>query len=235
MPIFRSKQYVLRVGLFFFCLITFFPASGCGGVQENSLLFRQEETGQEEGSKAAIPTADSEREELVQKENMSREETVLPANCVIHICGAVRNPGVYELPDGSRIMDAVRAGGGFLPEADPSACNLAARIADGCQIYIMTQEESSRTQVLPEAGIQPGNTGMAVTGNGGQPEDDGKVNLNTADAKALKMLPGIGDSRAAAIIAWREENGQFDRIEDIMKVSGIKQAAFEKIKDIIRV
>lgn len=227
MPVFKLNQCALKLGLFFFIAVT--GTFGCGSAQEDSLLFRQEETNQEaEAAGAVLPP--------VETEETDREETGLTACYVIHICGAVRNPGVYELPEGSRIMDAVRAGGGFLPEADQAACNLAARVVDGCQIYIMTQEESSlAASGLPEAGIQAENAGLSAGGNGGGTADDGKVNLNTADAGSLKTLPGIGDSRAAAIITWREENGRFDRIEDIMKVSGIKQAAFEKIKDKIKV
>lgn len=156
------------------------------------------------------------------------------AGCIVHICGAVRSPGVYELPAGSRLIDAVNAGGGFLPEADQSACNLAAVVTDGCQIYIMTEEESHQEgNGLHTAGIQEpqAQSRQALQEEAGEQ----KVNLNTADADSLKTLPGIGDSRAAAIIAFREEYGYFQRIEDIMKVSGIKQAAFDKIKDKITV
>lgn len=161
---------------------------------------------------------------------------------VVHICGAVKAPGVYELPGGSRVMDAVAAGGGFLEEADQSACNLAEKVTDGCQIYIMTREESSLAAQPLAAGIQPASAGASAGGEAGAQSGatadtgggaDGKVDLNTADAAALKTLPGIGDSRAAAILAWREENGRFTCIEDIMKVSGIKQGAFDKIKDLI--
>ncbi len=148
----------------------------------------------------------------------------------VHVCGAVACPGVYELPEGSRVTDAVEAGGGFLEEADPAACNLAQPVTDGCQIYIPTKEEGSRLQ--RPAGIG-GIRQEALAENAGA--DDKKVNLNTADLAALKTLPGIGDSRAAAILAWRQENGLFSCIEDIMKVSGIKQAAFEKIRDRITV
>ena len=139
-------------------------------------------------------------------------------------------------------MDAVAAGGGFLEEADQSACNLAEKVTDGCQIYIMTREESSLAAQPLAAGIQPASAGASAGGEAGAQSGatadtggsaDGKVDLNTADAAALKTLPGIGDSRAAAILAWREENGRFTCIEDIMKVSGIKQGAFDKIKDLI--
>ena len=161
---------------------------------------------------------------------------------VVHICGAVSAPGVYELPAGSRIIDAVEAGGGFLPEADEACCNLAEEIVDGCQIYIMTKSEScAEGQTEKKAGIQTSpdsdmqTTDINVRSNSTTALENGLVNLNTADVAALMTLPGIGESRAKAIISYREQQGAFTKIEDIMKISGIKQAAFSKIKDKITV
>ena len=161
---------------------------------------------------------------------------------VVHICGAVSAPGVYELPAGSRIIDAVEAGGGFLPEAEEACCNLAEEIVDGCQIYIMTKSESCADgQTEKKAGIQTSpdsdmqTTDRNVRSNSALALENGLVNLNTADVAALMTLPGIGESRAKAIISYREQHGAFAKIEDIMKISGIKQAAFSKIKDKITV
>lgn len=161
---------------------------------------------------------------------------------VVHICGAVSAPGVYELPAGSRIIDAVEAGGGFLPEAEEACCNLAEEIVDGCQIYIMTKTESCADgQTEKKAGIQTSpdsdmqTTDRNVRSNSAPALENGLVNLNTADIAALMTLPGIGESRAKAIISYREQHGAFAQIEDIMKISGIKQAAFSKIKDKITV
>ena len=161
---------------------------------------------------------------------------------VVHICGAVSAPVVYELPAGSRIIDAVEAGGGFLPEAEEACCNLAEEIVDGCQIYIMTKSESCADgQTEKKAGIQTSpdsdmqTTDRNVRSNSAPALENGLVNLNTADIAALTTLPGIGESRAKAIISYREQHGAFAKIEDIMKISGIKQAAFSKIKDKITV
>ena len=161
---------------------------------------------------------------------------------VVHICGAVSAPGVYELPAGSRIIDAVEAGGGFLPEAEEACCNLAEEIVDGCQIYIMTKAESCADgQTEKKAGIQTSpdsdmqTTDRNVRSNSAPALENGLVNLNTADVAALMTLPGIGESRAKAIISYREQHGAFAKIEDIMKIRGIKQAAFSKIKDKITV
>ena len=193
--------------------------------------------GDTDQNRKAEPSAGStDRTEL---SDASSEET---KTLVVHICGAVSAPGVYELPAGSRIIDAVEAGGGFLPEAEEACCNLAEEIVDGCQIYIMTKSESCADgQAEKKAGIQTSpdsdmqTTDRNVRSNSAPALENGLVNLNTADVAALMTLPGIGESRAKAIISYREQHGAFAKIEDIMKISGIKQAAFSKIKDKITV
>ncbi len=193
--------------------------------------------GDTDQNRKAEPSAGStDRTEL--SDASSEEEKTL----VVHICGAVSAPGVYELPAGSRIIDAVEAGGGFLPEAEEACCNLAEEIVDGCQIYIMTKSESCADgQTEKKAGIQTSpdsdmqTTDRNVRSNSAPALENGLVNLNTADIAALMTLPGIGESRAKAIISYREQHGAFAQIEDIMKISGIKQAAFSKIKDKITV
>lgn len=193
--------------------------------------------GDTDQNRKAEPSAGStDRTEL--SDASSEEEKTL----VVHICGAVSAPGVYELPAGSRIIDVVEAGGGFLPEADEACCNLAEEIVDGCQIYIMTKTESCADgQTEKKAGIQTSpdsdmqTTDRNVRSNSATALENGLVNLNTADVAALMTLPGIGESRAKAIISYREQHGAFAQIEDIMKISGIKQAAFSKIKDKITV
>lgn len=135
----------------------------------------------------------------------------------IYVCGAVNEPGVVELPDGCRAADAVREAGGMTEEADTAYVNLAARLQDGEKLFIPTVREAEALSQQQEA------------------ENAGVVNLNTADSTALCSLPGIGESRAADIIAYREQNGPFASKEDIMKVPGIKTGAYEKIKDKITV
>ena len=135
----------------------------------------------------------------------------------VHICGEVEKPGVYELEEGSRVFQAVEAAGGFTAEASQSSMNLAETIADGMQIVILSKEEAEAVQAAAEESAA------------------GLVNINQASKEQLMALPGIGESRAEDIIRYREESGGFQRIEDIMKVSGIKDAAFQKIKDSIAV
>lgn len=232
----RLPALLLFLGLFLFC--------GCADQKADAYFFEEAETMSGAGNAETEEQSVAESIEPVTEQDRITSQ---PSVCIVHICGAVKNPGVYELPEGSRVMDAVEAGGGFLEEADQAACNLAQPVIDGCQIYIMSKEESSSLEeAVKSAGIQ--NTEEAAFGKAAEAElaakgaaasadvgGTGKVNLNTADASLLKTLPGIGDSRAEAIIIYRQEHGQFDCIEDIMKVSGIKQAAFEKIKDRITV
>lgn len=148
-------------------------------------------------------------------EGYSAEEAA-PAVIYVFVCGAVRQPGVVALPDGSRAEAGVLAAGGMREDADVDYVNLAAPLTDGEKLYIPTLEEGALLKQEDAGG-------------------GGLVNINTADAALLCTLPGIGESRASDIIAYREQNGAFDKIEDIMKVPGIKEGAFEKLKDLITV
>lgn len=137
-----------------------------------------------------------------------------PAEICVYVCGAVNAPGVYTLPAGSRVYEAVRMAGGLSDEADERAVNQAELLTDGRQVTIPTKAE-----VLKE---EEGAAG-------------GPVNINTAGVSELMRLSGVGESRAKDIIAYRKEHGAFSVPEDIMKVPGIKEAVFEKIKDDITV
>lgn len=156
----------------------------------------------------------------------------------VDVCGAVANPGVFQLAAGSRVFQAIEAAGGYLPEAALTCVNRAGVLTDGQQLYILTQEEMERQGLDPAemAGASDGQmNGSAGTGqNAGltvQAQQDNRININTADKAQLTMLTGIGATRAQAIIAYREENGPFAAIEDIMNVQGIKEGTFAKIKD----
>lgn len=140
----------------------------------------------------------------------------------VHICGQVKEPGVYELPEGSRVFEAVEAAGGFTEKAAAEALNLAEKITDGMKITVYDREEASTLEA----------SGASESGG---PGSGGLVNINTAGKEALMTLSGIGESKAEDIIRYREESGGFKKIEDIMKVPGIKNAGFQKIKDRITV
>ena len=133
----------------------------------------------------------------------------------VHVCGAVNAPGVVEIPEGSRGQAALEAAGGFAEDAAEDAVNLAEVLRDGMQLYFPTKEESVAWTAQQQA------------------ESEGLVNLNTAGVEALCTLPGIGEAKAKAIVAYREANGAFERVEDIMKVSGIKESAYNQIKELV--
>ncbi len=139
----------------------------------------------------------------------------------VHICGEVNRPGVYELPAGSRVFEAVEAAGGFTEDAALNVLNLAQKVSDGMKLVILSEEEA---EALSEESL-----------SGTEVESDGRININTASKEQLMTLTGIGESRADDIIRFREESGGFKKIEDIMKVPGIKNAGFQKIKDRITV
>ena len=161
-----------------------------------------------------------------------------PEMIYVDVCGAVANPGVFQLAVGSRVFQAIEAAGGYLPEAVQNCVNRAGVLTDGQQLYILTQEEMERQGLDPAEMSRASDgqmNGSAGTGQNtemtAQVQQDNRININTADEAQLTTLTGIGATRAQAIIAYREENGPFAAIEDIMNVQGIKEGTFAKIKD----
>jgi competence protein ComEA len=142
-----------------------------------------------------------------------------PAPIRVHVSGAVRQPDVYELPAGCIVKDAVETAGGPTDNADLDGVNLAVELRDQQQVYVPRQGET-----VP----------MAPSSAGGG-DVSGPVNINIATAAELESLPGIGPKTAEAIVKYREANGPFQTIEDIMDVPGIAEGTFEKIKDRITV
>jgi competence protein ComEA len=190
-----------------FIVLFVFLLGGCGE-QTGAYLDADASTEQEPVSTQEIPAV------------TQTDEPIL-----VYVCGEVESPGVYELTGGSRICDAVEAAGGFTDAASREYWNLAEPLSDGEMLYFPTVREAKERQESVAEGTS-GTTGLA---------DDGKININTADAAQLMQIPGIGESRAEAILSYRRENGSFSSVEDIMKVSGIKNALFEKMKDYITV
>lgn len=141
-------------------------------------------------------------------------------NIFVYVCGAVQKPGVYELLPGQRICDAIAAAGGLSEQAAGDSLNQAEVLSDGQMLRVLTTEEA--------ATVQPGQETA-------ESSRDGRVDINTADASALMSLPGIGQSKADAIIAYRNEHGVFKAPEELMNISGIKEGVYQKIKDSIKV
>ena len=176
--------------------------------------------------------------EQAEDENISAPENNTPedrrdvensekSGVYVYICGEVIKPGVYELSGDSRIYEAVDAAGGFTENAARECVNLASKVSDGMQITIYNREEAASLQA--DSASVGGNAGKSGTSG------SGLVNLNTATKEELMTLKGIGESKAEDIIRYREKSGGFKKIEDIMKISGIKENGFQKIKDSITV
>ena len=188
-------------------------------------------TGSDSGKHTSDADIDNGSEAVSDKEMQQ-------AMIYVDVCGAVANPGVFQLAAGSRVFQAIEAAGGYLPEAALTCVNRAGVLTDGQQLYILTQEEMERQGLDPAemAGASDGQmNGSAGTGQNtgiaAQAQQDNRININTADETQLTTLTGIGATRAQAIIAYRQENGPFAAIEDIMNVQGIKEGTFAKIKD----
>lgn len=182
--------------------------SGCMGASES--YFEKADMGTEK------------EEALTEAASEESCETESFEECYVYVCGAVKNPGVYQLFSKSRVYEAVLAAGGLLENACEDSINQAEEVSDGQMIRILTKEEAKEAPMQKE--------GAAASG-----ASDGKINLNTADAGALMTLPGIGESKARSILSYREENGGFSSVEEIMNITGIKEGVYSKIKEYITV
>ncbi|MFA8439614.1 helix-hairpin-helix domain-containing protein [Pueribacillus sp. YX66] len=152
--------------------------------------------------------------ELNQVETLEEEHS---NEIVIDIKGAVKQPGVYSMNEGERVIDAIERAGGLLPDAEENQINLAGLLKDEMVIYVAKEGEELTQPVM-----------QSVTMNG---NEDGKVRINSATAEDLQKLQGIGPSKASAIIAYRDEHGPFKTVEDLLQVSGIGEKTLENMKD----
>ena len=215
----------LRTGLLFVC---FFVAAslltGCG--REEMFLAAL-------GKEEARQTVKEDGEEAIETENASDggedvSKTEEAESIFVHVCGAVKNPGVYELPAGSRLYEAVEKAGGYAEDAAADYLNMAASLADGSRLEIPTEEEAGRLEKEEKSagGQQTKSAGVSA---------DGRVNINAADIQTLCTLPGIGEGRAKAIIEYREKQGGFKKKEDIMQVSGIGEKMYARMESSLTV
>lgn len=194
--------------LFGICLYMIF-LSGCG---KTASYF-------EETDKAAEETAvlkEPETEETAADEDKE---------CCVYVCGAVKVPGVYRLPSGSRIYEAVLLAGGLREDACEDSLNQAEELTDGQMIKILTEEEAGKS----------GEASALEDPDPKASDKDGRINLNTAKAEELMALPGIGAAKAQSILSYRDEKGGFSSTEEIMDITGIKEGVYSKIKDYITV
>ena len=213
--IIRKKYKLIICILWLFCSVAL---SGCRDRQSEMLLAGQTET-ENTRTPEVTEAVDAEITKTAEVEKQtepveSQSETVeTPVKIFVDVCGAVANPGVYEMEDDSRI-------------------NQAQPVSDGQQIYVPTQEEAEAGNYpMPEESTST----LGSPGNDTDENDSDTVNINIADAAALKTLTGIGEAKAQAILSYREEHGAFSTVEEIMQVPGIKESTFSAIKDKIAV
>ncbi len=151
----------------------------------------------------------------------------------VYISGQIKNPDVYTIPSNSLIVDLIAAAGGVTTYADLEFINLAYPLRDNMMIRIPSKDDTDKSWLIDDRNTP---TSKPSTPNGGvESSADTKININTANIATLCTIPGIGESTAQKIISYRTENGPFKTIQDITKVSGIKESRFEKIKDYITV
>lgn len=176
------------------------------------VLFSQFRNGESKGEEMNWTFVE---EEVIQNEEqeVEKETTV-----IVDVKGAVLNPGVYQFQEGSRVHHAIDSAGGLLEEADELQLNLAELLQDEMMIYVPFEGDD----LVIDPSIGGGNK-------------DGKISLNKADANEFEQLPGIGPSKADAIVAYRDENGSFKSVEELMNVSGIGPKSFEQLKELVTV
>lgn len=205
------------------CLV--FSVTSCGKSSGLSIQTSSDEEGEtvlSEDETSPRENGDEEADEASQtSEDTTDGSRTNTAMIYVQVLGAVAQPGVYTLPEGSRLFEAIEMAGGLLSDADLSSVNQASVLTDGQMIYVYRVGEARLTQTEAQ--------------NGTTSAEDDRVNLNTATAEELMTLPGIGESKAASIILWREENGAFTSTEQLLDISGIKEGVYGKIKDRIKV
>ena len=222
-----------------------------------------EGNGQDAGSRSQDPATETDPQEAdgtgtAGEAPADGADSGEPELIYVFVCGAVAQEGVYELPAGSRVYQAVEAAGGYAADADTSYINQADPVTDAQKLEIPTVEEAKKlreeaalaaenrqAETDAESGSGPdgaaagyANNGAGQVNNGAGQADDAAarlININTADEAALQTLPGIGAAKAASIVRYREANGGFSSIEEIKKVSGIGDITYENIKGCITV
>lgn len=201
--------------------------NGCGKSTADYVEFESVSTLDTELVDTGIVDADStaERDSVLLEDN-SKEE-----NVYVYVCGAISKPGVYALSQGSRICDLFESAGGLTEDAACDYWNQAKELLDGEMIYVPTCQE------VEERGMDnwSATDNLGVEESKPSEEQTSKININTATKESLMTLPGIGEAKALAILAYRQTHGAFSTIEELMEIEGIKEGVYSKIKDYIMV
>lgn len=209
-------------------IILMFIFTGCGKTDSDKIYVNTKED-------STVLRGIDEKSSIGESGNTDNKESEeLPITddgyVYVQVCGAVNKPGVYKVKSTLRVFEVIDVAGGVTEEAETNVINMAKPVMDEMKLYIPAKDE------VDAEGYEYTDYDLNLEESEDiSPEDDGLVNINEAGEEELMTLPGIGEAKAGAIIAYREENGAFTDISEIMNISGIKQAAFEKIKDLIKV
>ena len=232
----KSRLQLLVVLLFIGIAGVIFVFSDRGNEDSTGLEIVDDISGNKSGSivdtesSVAETEKDSQKEDKsdnLKKESLQADESLNENRKIfIHVCGAVKNEGVYQVEADARVVDVIKAAGGLTKEAASSGINQAKQLEDGMQVYVPTKKEVSK------AGTQiPGLQKEDLQNSASVNSQNSAININTATKEELMKLKGVGEAKAVLIITYRENNGGFKEITDLMKIKGIKQKFFDKIKD----
>ena len=219
----RDRKKRIAVVIMISILLALIP--GCSREKNADTLEEVRKSRDSESEQMSDETEDVTDESSQRQETDSAEKAENEGVIYVFVCGQVASPGVYELPEGSRICQAIDAAGGMIDTASTDWVNQAETAEDGQKIYVPSKEEAD---TMPD-GQQTGQIQDASSAEGA----DGKVHLNAASREELMTLTGIGEKKADAIIRYRESNGGFQSVDELMQVEGIKEGTYNKIKDSI--
>lgn len=203
----------------YLCLlaVSFLLLGGCSSSEPQFVIASETESESTEQTTEVLPVVADEETEKTKKDVTKEEDN---KTILIYICGEVKKPGVYELPKGSRICDAVEIAGGMTKLASPNFWNLAEFLSDGQMLFFPTKEEAdAQKKAIEDLKVSSG--------------QDAKVRINSAEQSELETIPGVGPSRAKAILTYRREHGNFKSAEELMNISGIGEALFDRMRDYI--
>ena len=189
---------------------------GCG---KNTADYIEAEESLESDTENFRVEQDTENQAIVEEDQI--KENLL----YVYVCGAIQNPGVYSMPEGSRVCDIFETAGGFSSNAATDYWNQARLLTDGEMIYVPTREEVKERNLTGDT--------SSVSLQNTDDSNQNKINLNTASKEQLMTIPGIGEAKASAILSYRQANGSFSSIEEIKNVEGIKDGVYAKMKEYI--
>ncbi len=229
----NRTQVVILVAAVFLCGIVYvFFGPGGKGAEAGSDEFVAGATVSETSSSTVEPSTDTSLTATASANTSNEMNSDTVKGVYVYVCGAVKKPGVYQFSHNPRVVEAVEEAGGFTKKADTLSVNMASVLEDGAQVVIGEKGKNATGDVSTGVAGVDTTTGSGTAGAG---TGDNKIDINTASAEELTKIPGIGEAKSTAIVNYRNEHGRFQKAEDLMKIPGIKQGIFNRMKDYIRV